>query len=236
MFEDLYLKVREKEGRLYPDDIVSVLPVVPITHSLFKEWQIRKLSFEKFRNYLVQKSKPLNILDLGCGNGWMSNKMSEVSSSSVTGFDKNAFEIAQAQRVFQNDARLKFYSGDLFSTTIFERGSFDLIVMAASIQYFPDLKQLVNQLFPLLNFEGEIHILDTPFYSEHHVEKAKESSRQYYSNLGCIEMAEHYYHHTFQELTGLRYKLFNRSLIDRLLLKTLKTRENYFPWVVIYKS
>ena len=235
-FEDLYLKTREKEGRLYPDEIVSFLPEVPKTHPLFREWLIRKLSFEKFRDYLVQKNKPLNILDLGCGNGWMSNKLCEINGSVVTGFDKNSFEINQAKRVFQNNTRLNFYSDEDFSETNVVNDTFDVVVMAASIQYFPDLKQLMNQLFPLLNPEGEIHILDSPFYSQQDVARAKESSKEHYTKLECIEMAGYYHHHAWEELSGIHHKIINRSLIDKFLLKTFKTKKNYFPWVIIYKS
>ncbi len=38
---DLYLRVREKEGRLYSDQIVARLPDIPADHPLVDEWRAR---------------------------------------------------------------------------------------------------------------------------------------------------------------------------------------------------
>ena len=213
--------------------MIAELPLVPKTHPHFKEWMIRKMSFEKFSSYLQQKNKPLHILDLGCGNGWMSNKMSEINQSLVIGVDLNRYETEQAKRVFQNNNRLTFFAGDLMSDHLFHTEKFDIIVLAASIQYFPDLNRLIKYLLGFLNSNGEIHIVDSPFYSEDNIAKAKESSRQYYSTLNCIEMADYYHHHLWKELSGFHYNLLNRSLRNRISLKIFRTKRNYFPWLVI---
>ena len=41
MGADLYLRVRAKEGRLHPDDLVMRLPHVPETHPHALEWRLR---------------------------------------------------------------------------------------------------------------------------------------------------------------------------------------------------
>ncbi|MEO0778241.1 MAG: hypothetical protein AAF146_16860, partial [Bacteroidota bacterium] len=37
-FEALYLQVREREGRLYPDGLVRQLPQLPTQHPHHREW------------------------------------------------------------------------------------------------------------------------------------------------------------------------------------------------------
>ncbi len=235
IFEDLYLTVREKEKRLYPDEVIFSLPLVKKSHPHFKEWTIRTLSFNKLKDYLQKKNRPLQILDLGCGNGWMSNKLSEINDSVVTGADLNSFETAQAKRIFQNNKRVTFLSGDLYKNNLLQKNQFDIIVLAASIQYFPDLKVLIGQLTKWLRHGGEIHILDSPFYTEKNISLAKEASLNYYKALACIRMADFYHHHQWSELSRLQFKIMNRAWNDKILLKIFKTNKNYFPWIVIHK-
>ena len=235
-FEDAYLKVRKKESRLYPDEILPSLPVVPKTHLHFKEWLLRKKTYEKLRRHLQQKNKSLQILDVGCGNGWMSNKMSEINQSIVTGVDLNRYETEQAKRVFNNNQRLTFHAGDLLEEKLVHTEQLDTIVLAASIQYFPDLNRLVRHLLGLLTPNGEIHIVDSPFYSEKNIEKAKEASCNYYKNLDCEEMIRFYHHHRWSEIKDFHFQIMNRTRKDNFLLKIFGIKRNFFPWVVIHQS
>lgn len=235
-FENIYLKVREKELRLYPDEILASLPWVPKTHPHFKEWMIRKMTYEKLKFYLQQKNKSLHILDMGCGNGWMSNKLSKINQSIVTGIDLNRYETEQAKRVFKNNQRLTFQAGDLLEEKLFHTEQFDIIVLAASIQYFPDITRLIKYLLGLLNPNGEIHFVDSPFYSEKNIEKAKEASRNYYRSLRCEEMTRYYHHHRWSEIEDFHFQIMNHTWKDHFLLKIFGTKRNYFPWVVIYQS
>lgn len=234
-FEKLYLKVREKENRIYRDEEVSELPNVRNNHPHFEEWVIRKYSFKKLDKYLREKNKPLHILDIGCGNGWMSNALSEINNSLVTGFDINLYEIEQAQRVFKNNKGIKFIHDNGFENILTKDEKFDSIILAASIQYFPDIKNLIKKLFHLLNTGNEIHILDSHFYTGNNMNKAKEASLNYYNNIGFPEMGEYYYHHLWTELADFNFKIKNRSLFEKIFLKIFQTKSNYFPWIIIKK-
>ena len=46
-FEKLYIRLRQKEGRIYTDEEVAHLPSIPQHHPHYKEWQIREESSEK---------------------------------------------------------------------------------------------------------------------------------------------------------------------------------------------
>jgi len=98
-----------------------------------------------------------------------------------------------------------------------------MIILNSSIQYFPDLNTLIDRLLSLLKPNGEIHIMDSPLYkSVSEYRKAKGRSEAYYSMLGFIEMGEHYFHHTINDLDKYNYKLlFNPSCVLNLLRKRL---------------
>ena len=100
-FEDLYIAVRQQEKRIYTDEQLQLLP--DIDHLYYDELKIRKRSSERLIAYLEKKHKYLRILEVGCGNGWLSAKLSNIPNTKVTGLDINQLEIEQANRVFKKD-------------------------------------------------------------------------------------------------------------------------------------
>jgi SAM-dependent methyltransferase len=232
---DLYLRVRAKEGRLYADDVAAYLPVVSSDHPLRGEWQARADSMRRLLRYLGQLPQPLSILELGCGNGWLSHRISSLRGVSVWGLDRMGIELTQAARLF-NTANVSFLSGDIFSPP-FLPGSFDIILLASVIQYFPDLPALIRCLFPLLSQKGEIHLLDSPLYSESLLTLARSRTKDHYSLLGFPEMADHYFHHSAGILKHFtphwRYRPDGwQARISRFLGHVTSP----FPWLSITKS
>jgi 2-polyprenyl-3-methyl-5-hydroxy-6-metoxy-1,4-benzoquinol methylase len=226
-FENLYIAVRQQEKRIYTDEQLQLLP--DIDHLYYDEWKIRKRSSERLTVYLERKRKPLKILEVGCGNGWLSAKLSNIRNSTVTGLDINQVEIEQAKRVFQKD-NLEFVY-ESFNENTFNEGEFDVVVFAASLQYFPSVINVLKQTLALLRHGGEIHIIDTPFYNPLEVDKADARSCKYYAALGFPEMSAHYFHHSISELWGFKYGiLFNpASWFNRLFKK------DPFYWVRVRK-
>src|ERR1700740_506529 len=98
-FEELYIGIRHKEGRMYPDEIVKTLPEVPATHPHYAEWMVRKRSSLRLIRYLAAKKRPLRLLEVGCGNGWLCHRLSAIPGAGVTGMDVNHNELEQAVRV-----------------------------------------------------------------------------------------------------------------------------------------
>lgn len=239
---DFYLKVREKEGRLYSDDVVANLPLFPKNHVLSNEWQARFQSAERLRKYLSQKKYPLKILDLGCGNGWLSNFLAQ-GNHIVLGVDQNKFELKQAARVFSSSAgdggksmsKLFFLKANIFSTP-FPKESFDIILLASAVQYFPDLTKLMEKLFHYLKPNGEIHILDSAFYADDEILHAIRRSEEYYSSIGFPEMSKHYFHHRISELQKFSPTWLYQPNSSLLRYKKLFGKiDSPFPWVVINK-
>ncbi len=228
-FEHLYIQLRQKEGRVYKDEEVEALPIINKEHRHYKEWIIRKNSCRALLNYVKQRNHFLSILEVGCGNGWLSAQLATAKAIKVTGLDINSKELEQAERVFENKTNLKFIKGSLQSELPKDE-KFDMIVFAASIQYFPSLKQIVTLAVERLTLLGEIHIMDSPFYQQHEMEAARQRTKEYYSGLGFPQMTGCYYHHTINELDTFQYKIIHHphSWKNKLTIK-----KNPFYWISI---
>ena len=235
MDPELYLDVREREGRLYSDEVVACLPFMPSGHPLAAEWRARSASAWRLVRYLSSKPQPLFMLDLGCGNGWLSNLLSK-SGQIVIGLDQNRYELRQAAHVFMPNSKLSFLEADIFSAP-FNDGRFDVIVLASVLQYFQDISGLVSVLLVWLKPQGEIHILDTPLYSDSELNAAVLRSHQYYSSLGFPEMIEHYFHHRLSDFDDLNPKILYRPHATTIRLKRwIGQSDSPFPWLVIKKT
>jgi protein-L-isoaspartate O-methyltransferase len=228
-FEDIYVAVKQQERRIYTDEQLQRLPYVDAMHLYHKEWKIRQRSCERLLTRLRKKHGPLRILEVGCGNGWLSAKMAEIPDADVIGLDVNHVEIDQACRVFKKK-NLEFIY-DTFNESTFENEVFDVIVFAASLQYFPSVVTVLKQAQAILSQRGEIHIMDTHLYDPLDAFDADMRSRKYYASLGYPEMADHYFHHSMSEFWGFKYrKLFDPSSIMNKLF-----RHDPFYWITIRK-
>jgi SAM-dependent methyltransferase len=194
---ELYHAVRGAEGRILGDAIVAGLPESGPHTPHAREWRIRARSLKRVLEALTDT--PRRVLEVGCGNGWFSARLAQ-GGHTVTGLDNGLAELDQARRVF---ARLPitWVKGDPWDASL-PMGSFDLILFAASIQYFPDLHALVKRCRELLKDGGEVLIVDSHFYgSKAAAEQARLRSAAHYASIGTPEMAAFYHHHTRQAIT-----------------------------------
>lgn len=148
---------------LYTDREVSMLPYPGNTHPRYREWTGRSTACRRLVRYLSEHKKAATILEIGCGNGWLSHQLSIVPGSRVVGLDSNLIELRQAARVFRRKSNLKFIYGDFYSDVLQDL-SFDIIVMAATVQYFPSLQEIIKDSLAYLRTRGELHILDSWLY------------------------------------------------------------------------
>jgi len=230
-FEQRYILLRLKEQRIYTDEEVFQLPEIPEDHPHFREWVIRKQSCRQLISRLESKKDILNILEIGCGNGWLSYQLSRIPGSRVIGLDINMVELQQAARVFNTNSKLKFIYGDIRSGIISDL-KFDAIVFAASIQYFPCMKEILNAAQAHLFHDGEIHITDTHLYKPGDVNDAVNRSKSYFNSVGFPEMSGYYYHHSITELDSYPCKILRNptSVRNKLFAK------NPFYWICIGKK
>ncbi|MDP2362993.1 MAG: class I SAM-dependent methyltransferase, partial [Ignavibacteria bacterium] len=98
-FENLYLQVLKREKRLYGDEEVKLLPYASKINPHKDEWALRTKSFLRFKNYLSNKKSTLNILDIGCGNGWLSGQLANEYNHNYFCVDTNLVELEQGARL-----------------------------------------------------------------------------------------------------------------------------------------
>lgn len=209
VFAETYYQLRYKEGRLVGDEQLRQLPKVKRWHPHYKEWKLRALSAQRLIQYLKQLPGALEILEIGCGNGWLAAQLAANPLWQVTASDINTSELLQAQRVFGHLPNLQFAHANLGDGCLANK-TFDIILFAASAQYFPSLKETIAQALTHSSIRGEVHIMDTAFYEPKDLVAARQRSVQYYTQLGFPQMAQRYYHHSLQELEGFQYKLLHK--------------------------
>lgn len=231
LLEERYAGSRNREQRLYTDREVAALPDIAQGHLHYREWLGRKRSCRRLVDYLVFRKKAAAILEVGCGNGWMSSRLATVPGSRVVGLDLNFTELEQAARVFNGYSNLKFIYGDFFSDVLHGL-AFDIIVFSASIQFFPSLKGVLGTAMQYIREDGEIHIVNSRLYQPEGLEAARRHTAAYYTSLGLPEMAEHTFHHCSKDLRNFRFRYFYNpdSAWNKLFGK-----EYYLPWVVVTK-
>ncbi|EDP97367.1 methyltransferase domain-containing protein [Kordia algicida OT-1] len=221
-FSKYYLAVRKKEERILKDVEVRKLPNLDRD-----EWPYRIKSTARFTNYIAAKNDGLQILTLGCGNGWFANKIAEVSTKNeVIGLDVNREELEQAARIFRAK-NIRFVYADIFKASELFEAQFDIITLNGAIQYFEDFDGLMQLLKSFLKPKGEIHIIDSPFYKSTEIAAAQERTKEYYTTLGVPEMANHYYAHDENLLQNFdTLYTYKRNIIYKILGK----KDSPFSW------
>jgi trans-aconitate methyltransferase len=232
-FEEAYLLVRAREGWLFNDDDLRHLPVSGYPEAQRKIWSWRRHSLARLVRHMrrVSRQGSFSVLDLGCGNGWMSHYLSEkFPNAKILGIDINRQELEQAQRVFQRD-NLQFRSFDLLSDALLPE-RFDFVVIAGVIQYFPNLQAIQARLIQHLLPGGEIHVIDSNFYKNEELRtKARIASQNYFQQQGSSTMGGFYHHHLQSDWNGSD---LNTSTLVRLM-QTFGVISP-FPWMFFKKA
>lgn len=227
--EAAYITVRKAEGRLYTNEEVLQLPGLPAQHPQSKEWQIRKNSLNQILSYLQKQTAAKTILDIGCGNGWMCNHLQKAGFD-VTGLDINQTELQQAATLFP---KVHFVYADIFEEN--NLGNFDVVLLAASLQYFPDAAKLIHHLKNnYLHKNGIILIADTKFYKPNELHAARKRSEEYYYRMNTPQMTEYYFHHQIETFHQFNYRIINKRGIFDSILSKLKNHPQPFQLFVIY--
>ena len=169
-FAQDYAAHRQAEGRGYAGDDLFALPYLR-SGPFARQWGVRARSFEAFmarvlRRCAASARRPLRVLDLGAGNGWLSWRIAQAGHS-ATALDlrDDLVDGLGAGRAFVERA------GGLMQTLVapFEEisapsASFDIAVFNASLHYATDLAAVLAEAARVVRAEGRLVILDSPFY------------------------------------------------------------------------
>ncbi len=164
-----YETVRRGEGRGSSSAAYyQALPYRDLSGRMAADWHIRSASFEAFRKRVLSpyeqlaSGRPLRILDLGSGNGWLSNRLAarghyvaavDLSTNNFDGlgcwgYYETAFLPVQAE----------------FDDLPFTNQSVDLVLFNASFHYSTCYERTLKESLRVLTPSGRVVLLDTPFY------------------------------------------------------------------------
>lgn len=227
-FQELYTRLRQKEGRVYSDEEIHSLPIIPSTHKLYKEWRIREKSAERFVEYL-NRHDFIAVVEIGCGIGWFSNYLAVNASMDVLGIDIHPGELATADRVFKA-ANLEFKELDILTSDMPFKA--DCIVINGAIQYFKNLDVLFERISRNLISNGEVHIIDSPIHRfKADAEHAQERTEAYYNSMGVEELSEFFNHHSIDDFPKHK-ELYSYGTFEKIQNK-LGASNSPFPWIKI---
>ncbi len=165
-----YARHRAAEGRGYTGEDLFSLPY--LRHGpLAAQWAVRARSFHAFLRQVVRplaeaRARPLDILDLGAGNGWLSHRMTleghraialDIREDLVDGLG------AAEPLVRQAGDRMECLAAS-FETLPLRPASMDIAVFNAALHYTVNLPQALGEAARVVRSGGVLAIVDTPFY------------------------------------------------------------------------
>lgn len=165
-FLHTYTEVRLKEGRAsYDADALRGLPACPPSLPMADQWRIRARSYQYLMRTLCHCLAPAaKILDLGAGNGWLSNRLAEAGFSpcAVDLSINNDDGLGAAQLYDTRWPRLQA----AFDNMPLEDSQADAIVFNASFHYCANQQATVAESLRVLRPGGLLVILDSPVYND----------------------------------------------------------------------
>jgi SAM-dependent methyltransferase len=163
-----YTKIRHAEGRGSTDAAYyRELPYRDLSGKNAAQWQIRARSFRYFERGILrgmerETGRPLRILDLGAGNGWMSWRLR------LRGHSVVALDIFQDKRdglgaLSQYPLPLAGVAAE-FDFLPFGDASFDAVIFNSSFHYSADYRRTLREALRCLRPSGRLVIMDSPLY------------------------------------------------------------------------
>ena len=176
LFLDQYARIRSAEGRGSTDEAYyRALPFTSANAPHAEQWKIRAATYRYFARHILP-AKPSRILDLGAGNGWLSNRLAERGHQPV------AIDIFRDHRDGLDAAhhyanKFPVIEGE-FDHLPVPSGQFDLAVFNASFHYSADYARTLREARRCLRGDGRVVILDSPVYKMEVHGEAMRTERQ----------------------------------------------------------
>lgn len=165
-----YEHVRQAEGRgAVSADFYRNLPFQDLTGNDTNNWKIRAKTYSVFLKSVLKPesrklARPLRMIDLGAGNGWLSNRLAaqghqaaavDLLVNTLDGLGACAhyeteFECVQAE----------------FESLPFADAHADMVVFNASLHYSENFETTLKEAIRVLSETGCIVVLDSPIYKD----------------------------------------------------------------------
>ena len=165
-FIEEYELIRQAEGRKESDAGYSQLPFTPAEHPLATMWAERAASFQFLKDSVLPRgtASNLTVLDLGAGNGWLSNQLA-LMDHTVAAVDLTVNE-------FDGLGVHPHYSADFvpiqaeFDQLPLGSEQFDVVIFNASFHYSANYLPTLQEAMRVCKRNGRIIIMDTPIYQK----------------------------------------------------------------------
>jgi len=165
-----YEAVRKAEGRGSTDPAYyRSLPFEDRSGLMRADWKIRARSYTAFLHNVIQpleksRSTPLKILDLGAGNGWLSNRLAQRGHLlAAVDLQTNAFDGLGAHIYYETSFTPVQAE---FEHLPFASREADILVFNASFHYAVDYTTTLKEAIRILKPQGQLVILDSPVYRQ----------------------------------------------------------------------
>jgi SAM-dependent methyltransferase len=168
-----YAQHRAAEGRALDPDALRTLPYLR-AGPFARDWAVKARTFEAFERRVLgpvalARGRPLRILDLGAGNGWLSYRLSRAGHAGVAvDIREDAVDGLGTARRLLAGTGFDCCKASFDSLPLADREA-DIAVFNASLHYSTDLAWTLREAARVVRSDGRIAVLDSPFYrrSEH---------------------------------------------------------------------
>jgi SAM-dependent methyltransferase len=189
-FLEEYRYIRHAEGRGSDDsEYYRALPFVDISGRSGAMWAMRARTYSYFAAKVLRlkerkEKRPLDILDLGAGNCWLSYRLSlrhhRTLAVDIFSDDRDGLRAARHYPI-----RFPVVEAE-FDHLPFSPGIFDLAIFNASLHYSTDYVKTLSEVRRCLRTGGAVVILDSPIYRlrEHGIRMVKEKHTAFLKQYG----------------------------------------------------
>ncbi|TMD04828.1 MAG: class I SAM-dependent methyltransferase [Chloroflexi bacterium] len=160
-----YRRVREEDGYRHRESAYyRSLPRVDPHDAQAARWRVRHESFRHLVRVLLRLGRrPLRILDLGAGNGWLSHRLTALGHRCVAlDWLDDVEDGLGAQRHYP--VGFTCVQAD-FDELPLAPGQFDLAVFNASLHYSPDFVGTLRHARGMLVAGGALVVMDSPVFA-----------------------------------------------------------------------
>jgi ubiquinone/menaquinone biosynthesis C-methylase UbiE len=193
-FVEDYLRIRRAEGRGSSDPAYYwELPYRDLTGRLSAQWAMRGRTYRFFEREILptmerELARPLDLLDLGAGTGWMSYRLAlrghRPVAADLLADDRDG--LGAARHYFSKLAEPFARLNAEFDQLPFPARRFDAVLFNASLHYSSDYSRTLAEARRCLRLGGRVIVLDSPVYQlrEHGEMMRRERHEQFLAQYG----------------------------------------------------